>query len=67
MDVWLVSSSLQPTVKRAWERCRNTFGKWQLIGHAEFVAYLLPRVLLKLCDGIMLFIGSICGESALCI
>ena len=67
LDVQLVSSPVKPIVKQAWERCRKAFDKCQLSVCAEFVACLLPRMLMQFCDVVMLFIGSIYGESALCI
>lgn len=65
LDVQLVSSHVKPTVKQAWERWRNTFDRCQLSVHAEFVACLLPRMLMQFCDVVMLFISSIYVKSAL--
>lgn len=58
LDVELVSCPM----KQAWERCRNTF-KCQLSDHTEFIACLLPRLLVQFCDVVMLFISSICEET----
>lgn len=67
MDVQLVGSPVKPTLKQAWERCRNAFNKCQLTFHAEFVACLLPTMLMQFCDVVVFFVGSIYGGSALCI